>query len=51
MNVRFDCTGRVALVTAGTSGIGAAATRAFLAAGAHVVACRATAARRRRYYY
>jgi NAD(P)-dependent dehydrogenase (short-subunit alcohol dehydrogenase family) len=39
MNVRFDFTGRVALVTGGTSGIGAATSRAFLAAGAHVVAC------------
>lgn len=38
MNFRFDFSGRVALVTGGVSGIGAATTRAFLAAGARVIA-------------
>ncbi len=39
MNVRFDFSGRTALVTGGVSGIGAATSLAFRRAGAHVVAC------------
>ena len=37
MNVRFDFTGKIVLVTGGGSGIGLASSRAFAAAGAHVV--------------
>ena len=39
MNFVFDFRGRTALVTGGVSGIGGAASRAFRAAGAHVIAC------------
>ncbi len=39
MNFRFDFTGRTALVTGGVSGIGAATSLAFKAAGARVIAC------------
>lgn len=39
MNFRFDFSGRVALVTGGVSGIGAAATLAFKRCGARVIAC------------
>lgn len=39
MDFRFDFAGRTALVTGGVSGIGAACSLAFRAAGAHVVAC------------
>ena len=39
MNVRFDFTGKTALVTGGVSGIGAAASLAFKHAGAKVIAC------------
>ena len=37
MNVKFDFSGKIALVTGGGSGIGLASTLAFAAAGAHVV--------------
>ena len=37
MNVRFDFAGKIVLVTGGGSGIGLASSRAFAAAGAHVV--------------
>jgi NAD(P)-dependent dehydrogenase (short-subunit alcohol dehydrogenase family) len=43
MNTTFDFSGRVALVTGGTSGIGAAASLAFKRAGARVIACGVTA--------
>ena len=39
MNFVFDFKGRTALVTGGVSGIGVAASRAFRAAGANVIAC------------
>lgn len=39
MNCQFDFSGKTALVTGGTSGIGAAASIAFKRAGARVVAC------------
>ncbi|MFK7966698.1 MAG: SDR family NAD(P)-dependent oxidoreductase, partial [Burkholderiaceae bacterium] len=39
MTANFDFSGRVALVTGGVSGIGAATSKAFLNAGAHVIAC------------
>ncbi len=39
MNIAFDFTGKVALVTGGVSGIGGAATLAFKRAGASVIAC------------
>jgi NAD(P)-dependent dehydrogenase (short-subunit alcohol dehydrogenase family) len=39
MNFQFDFSGKTALVTGGTSGIGAAASIAFKRAGARVVAC------------
>ena len=39
MNFVFDFKGRTALVTGGVSGIGGAASRAFRAAGANVIAC------------
>jgi NADP-dependent 3-hydroxy acid dehydrogenase YdfG len=35
MNVRFDFTGKIVLVTGDGSGIGLASSRAFAAAGAH----------------
>ncbi len=38
MNINFDFSNRVALVTGGVSGIGGAVTRAFLGAGAKVIA-------------
>lgn len=41
MSLSFDFTGRTALVTGGTSGIGAAVAQAFRAAGAQVLACAA----------
>ena len=44
MNFAFDFKGRTALVTGGVSGIGGAASRAFRAAGAHVIACGLTEA-------
>ena len=43
MNARFDFSGKVALVTGGVSGIGAATTFAFRRAGASVIACGHTA--------
>ncbi len=39
MDFRFDFSGRVALVTGGVSGIGAAASLAFKRSGARVIAC------------
>lgn len=39
MNASFDFTGRTVLITGGVSGIGAAASVAFVRAGAHVIAC------------
>lgn len=39
MNFRFDFSGKTALVTGGTSGIGGATSVAFKRAGARVVAC------------
>lgn len=39
MNFSFDFAGRTALVTGGVSGIGAATSLAFRAAGARVIAC------------
>ena len=39
MNFSFDFKGRTALVTGGVSGIGGAASQAFRAAGAQVIAC------------
>ncbi len=44
MNFAFDFKGRTALVTGGVSGIGGAASQAFRAAGAHVIACGLTEA-------
>lgn len=42
MNTSFDFSGKVALVTGGVSGIGAAASLAFKRAGATVIACGVT---------
>jgi NAD(P)-dependent dehydrogenase (short-subunit alcohol dehydrogenase family) len=42
MNFKFDFTGKIALVTGGTSGIGAATSLAFKQAGAAVIACTAS---------
>lgn len=39
MKTNFDFSGHTALVTGGVSGIGGAVSRAFLAAGAEVIAC------------
>lgn len=44
MNTSFNFAGKVALVTGGVSGIGAAVARAFKAAGAEVIACGLTEA-------
>jgi len=42
MNITFDFSGKVALVTGGVSGIGAASALAFKRAGASVIACGVT---------
>ena len=42
MNTSFNFSGKVALVTGGVSGIGAAASLAFKRAGAKVIACGVT---------
>ncbi len=42
MNTTFNFSGKVALVTGGVSGIGAAASLAFTRAGAKVIACGVT---------
>ena len=42
MNTTFNFSGKVALVTGGVSGIGAAASLAFKRAGASVIACGVT---------
>lgn len=42
MNTTFDFSGKVALITGGVSGIGAAASLAFKRAGASVIACGVT---------
>lgn len=44
MNTSFNFAGKMALVTGGVSGIGAAVARAFKAAGAEVIACGLTEA-------
>jgi NAD(P)-dependent dehydrogenase (short-subunit alcohol dehydrogenase family) len=44
MNAHFDYRGKVVVVTGGVSGIGAATSLAFQAAGARVIACGLTAA-------
>jgi NAD(P)-dependent dehydrogenase (short-subunit alcohol dehydrogenase family) len=44
MNIKFDFSGKTVLVTGGVSGIGAATSLAFKAAGAQVIACGLTAA-------
>ena len=42
MNTAFNFSGKIALVTGGVSGIGAAASLAFKRAGASVIACGVT---------